>query len=88
MTTENLPSLTTAANQLQQIETAVKRGDYGTLQGLLLQQSVILHELGMDFITRSSQQDSFRHKRTCLDLALRAFNQSRKTMESIKSLEL
>jgi hypothetical protein len=87
MTTENLPSLTTAANQLQQIETAVKRGDYGTLQGLLLQQSVVLHELGMDFVNRSGQQDSYRHKRTCLDLALRAFNLSRKTMESIKSLE-
>lgn len=87
MTTETLPSLTTATQQLQQIETAIQSKNYGALQGLLLQQSVILHELGMAFVERSGQQDSFRHKRTCLDLALRAFNQSRKTMESIKYLE-
>lgn len=83
-----LPSLVTAEHQLQEIETAILSRNYGALQGLLLQQAAVLHEIGMAFIERSSQQDSFRYKRTCLDLAIRSFNQSRKAMSSIKLLEM
>lgn len=87
MNTETLPSLTTATHQLKEIETAIRSRDYGALQGLLLQQAAVLHEMGMFFIDKSTQQDSTRHKRICIDLALRAFGQSRKAMSNIKNLE-
>lgn len=86
MGTETLPSLINAENSLQKIQQAIQTKDYGTLQGLLLHQAAVLHEIGMTFVDKSNDQDQIRYKRTCLDLALRALNQSRKTMESIKSL--
>lgn len=88
MNAETLPSLTTAAHQLQEIEAAIQQKDYRTLQCLLLQQAVVLHEMGMVFIEKSTQQESLRYKRACIDLGLRSFGQSRKAMASIKSLEL
>ena len=82
-----LPHLATANDQMGEIQTAILARDYGALQGLLLQQAVVLHKIGMDFIEKSCSHEPIRHKRACIDVGLRAFNMARKTMASIKYLE-
>jgi len=84
---ELVPDLTKANIQLSEIKAAIISGNYESLQGLLLQQSVILHEIGMVFFQKSNDSESVRHKRACCELGCRLFNQARKTMESIKHLE-
>ncbi|MBV5330327.1 MAG: hypothetical protein JZU65_22305 [Chlorobium sp.] len=87
MTTDLMPTLTKADSQLQEIQASILSKNYGALQGLLLQQSIVLHEIGMFFVERANEQEPIRNKRTCLDLAFRAFSQSRKAMMSIKNME-
>ena len=79
--------LITASVQLQEIKTAISSGNYDALQGLLLQQAVVLHKIGMDFIEQSCDQGPIRSKRAYCDLGFRALRQSQRTMLSIKMLE-
>lgn len=79
--------LTIADTKLQEIKNAVISGDYQSLQSLLLQQSVILHELGLIFIKKSNDFETLRHKRGCLEMGCRLFGQARKTMLCVKHLE-
>ena len=77
-----------AIAQLDEIRTAITAGDFSSLQGLLLSQTVMLHKLGVDFIARADEQATVRHKCAYADIALRALGQSQKATLAIKSLQL
>lgn len=83
----DLECLDSASDQLAEVRTAITAGDYSSLQGLLLNQTVILHKLGIELIDLASSQTAVKHKCAYVDIALRALGQSQKTMTSIKLLK-
>jgi hypothetical protein len=82
-----LECLDSATVQLDEVRTAITTGDYSSLQGLLLSQTVILHKLGVELIAKSTEQGTVRHRCAYVDVALRALGQSQKAMGAIKSLQ-
>ena len=80
-----VPRLDTAAIQLTDIEKAISEKNYSALQSLLLHQAVTLHTVGMDFLEKSEEVTKLQYKKTCIDIALRAFAQSQKCMSAIKT---
>jgi hypothetical protein len=84
----DLESIDSATAQLDEIRTAITGGDYSSLQGLLLSQTVILHKLGVEFIAKSKEQAVIKHKAAYVDIALRALGQSQKAMRAIKLLRV
>lgn len=82
-----LPEITTATNQLAEIQEAIAGGNYTALQSLLLSQTLILHKIGVDFLEKSNEVQKLKLKTACIDIALRAMGRSQKAMASIKSLE-
>ncbi len=50
-----LPELTTATNQLEEIQVAITACNYSALQNLLLSQTFILHKVGIDFLEKSNE---------------------------------
>jgi hypothetical protein len=83
----SLPALDSATTQLEEIRATIAEGDYSSLQGLLLTQTVMLHKLGAEFIRKADEQTTVRHRCAYADIALRALGQSQKVMVSIKSLQ-
>lgn len=83
----DLECLDSATVQLDEIRSAITAGDYSSLQGLLLSQTVILHKLGVELITKAADQERVRLKCAYADVALRALGQSQKAMVAIKSLQ-
>lgn len=81
-----LPESTITSLQLEEVKNAVTSGNYTALQGLLLQQAVVLHQLGMTLIEQSTGHQNIRTRGAYLDVALRALGQSQKAMNSIKTL--
>jgi hypothetical protein len=81
-----LPDLTITPQQLEEVKKAVTSGNYTALQGILLQQAVVLHQLGMALIEQSTGHQNIRTRGAYLDVALRALRQSQKAMNSIKTL--
>jgi hypothetical protein len=82
----DLQLLDSATAQLDEIRSAISAGDYSSLQGLLLNQTVILHKLGVELIELASTQAAIKYKAAYADIALRAFGQSQKAMGVIKLL--
>lgn len=84
----DLLTIDSATVQLDEIRTAITAGDYSSLQGLLLSQTVILHKLAVELIAKSSEQGATRYRCAYADIALRALGQSQKAMMAIKSLQV
>ncbi len=83
----DLESIDSATAQLDEVRAAITGGDYSSLQGLLLSQTVILHKLGVEFIAKSNEPMAIKHKAAYVDIALRALGQSQKAMGAIKLLK-
>jgi hypothetical protein len=73
--------------QLTEIQSAIATGNYSALQYLLLNQAVSLHKIGIEFVEYSKTLDRMVSKKTCIDVALRAFGQSQRTMATIKFMK-
>jgi len=84
---ECIPELDIVSSQLSEIHTAINAGDYSTLQRLLLNQSIVLHKIGMDFIGRSNEATKLQLKAVYMDIALRSLAQSQRTMATIKLMK-
>lgn len=87
MKDENLPDLTSATTQLAEMRSAINAGDYSALQGMLLHHSIVLHNLGMEFLDQSLKYPGLREKSAFLDIGLRALSQSQKAMGAVKMLK-
>lgn len=84
----DLACLDSASDQLAEVRNAITAGDYSSLLGLLLAQTVMLHKLSVEFIGKSAEQTAVKHKCAYIDIALRALGQSQKAMGAIKSLKV
>ena len=81
-----MTNLTVATTQLEALQTAISAGKYTSLQDILLVQAMTLHGIGMASIGEAEKALNIKHKKTYIDLALRAFGQSQKAMLSVKMM--
>jgi aspartate/glutamate racemase len=71
--------------KIKEVERAISSGNYNPLQDFLLDQAILLNKTGMDFIELST---TTQHDQSSLiDIALKAFSQSQKTIAAIKRLK-
>lgn len=84
---ECIPSLTIAEKQITELETAISVGNYSALQGILLRQALTLHNVGIDFMQLAGQNAKMNLKAGYMDIALRSFAQSQKTMATIQVMK-
>ena len=76
-----------AGKQIDQVRTAINNGDYSALKHLLLNQAVTLHHLGNQFVLKAEEHQAAVTQRECINVAVRCYTQSQKTMAAIKQLE-
>ena len=81
-----MTELAIATTQLEELHKAVAAGNYSSLQNVLLAQAMTLHGIAMASISEADKIPSIKHKRAYIDLALRAFGQSQKAMQSVKMM--
>ena len=53
--TQLLPETAMTSLQLEEVKSAVTSGNYTSLQGILLHQALVLHQLGMDLMQQSAR---------------------------------
>ena len=71
---------------MEELHKTVVAGNYSSLQNVLLAQAMTLHGIAMASIGEADKISSIKHRKTYIDLALRAFGQSRKAMQSVKMM--
>jgi hypothetical protein len=76
-----------ATGQLTEIKSAIATGNYSALQCLLLSQAVSLLNIGMQFVGYSGRSRNISFMKSCVDVAIRSFSQSQRTMATIKFLK-
>lgn len=79
-----LPTITTAGKHLTELEDAITQGDISTINKVLAQQAITLHMVAMEFMQKADEAGKINSKKAYIDIALRAFGQSRKSMAMIR----
>lgn len=78
--------IATVDKQLAELETAISAGNYSAFQTILAQQALSLHMVGIDFMQKAETGAKLKFKQACLDIAIRAFGQSLKSMRAVKEM--
>jgi hypothetical protein len=82
-----MPDIEIAGKQIDEIRNAIVDGDYSALKILLLDQAVTLHSLGNQFIVKAEALEKLHFKKECVNVAVRCFSQSQRTIATIRLLE-
>ena len=78
--------INSAELQLVELEKAIAEGNIEITNKILVQQAVILHQIGLEFVQKASENAKLGYKHLCISIAMKAFAQSRKSMSGVSNL--